>query len=340
MDPITPALSHPVYSFVLPVYNEEETLPELHKRMSALLDRLDGSAEVILVDDGSRDRSYALMLDIHTHDPRFKVVHFSRNFGHQVAISAGMDLSSGAAVIIMDADLQDPPEVVLQMAARWREGYDVVYAIRERREDETWFKKITARLFYRTLKRLTEVDIPLDVGDFRLVDRRALEAFKAMRERGRYVRGMFGWIGFRQTGVSYVRPGRFAGETKYPFKKMIRLALDGIVSFSNVPLRLVLQLGFIVSVVSFCAGLFAIVVKLSGAYAVPGWASTVVVVAFTSGVQLTVLGVMGEYVGRIYDEVKRRPLYLVRDFHGFGTRDEVTDLITARPEVHLEPRLR
>jgi dolichol-phosphate mannosyltransferase len=320
---------HPVYSIVLPVYNEEETLPELHKRMSVLLDKLDGPAEVILVDDGSRDRSYALMLDIHAHDPRFKVVHFSRNFGHQVAISAGMDLSSGDAVIIMDADLQDPPEVVLQMAARWREGYDVVYATRERREDETWFKKVTARLFYRTLRRLTEVDIPLDVGDFRLVDRRALEAFKAMRERGRYVRGMFGWIGFRQTGVSYVRPGRFAGETKYPFKKMIRLALDGIVSFSNVPLRLVLQLGFVVSIVSFCAGIFAIIVKLSGAYAVPGWASTVVVVAFTSGVQLTVLGVMGEYVGRIYDEVKRRPLYLVRDFHGFGARDNASNAFTA-----------
>jgi dolichol-phosphate mannosyltransferase len=331
MEPST--VTHPVYSFILPVYNEEETLPELHKRMNALLERLDGPAEVILVDDGSRDRSYPLMLDIHAHDPRFKVVHFSRNFGHQVAISAGMDLASGAAVVVMDADLQDPPEVVLQMAARWREGYDVVYAKRERRESETWFKKVTARMFYRTLRRLTEVDIPLDVGDFRLVDRRALDAFRAMREHGRYVRGMFAWIGFRQTGVSYVRPGRFAGETKYPFRKMIRLALDGIVSFSNVPLRLVLQLGFVVSIVSFCVGVFALIVKLSGAYAIPGWASTVVFMAFTSGVQLTVLGMMGEYVGRIYEEVKHRPLYLVRDLHGFGARDRApNDFMATRFE--------
>ena len=317
---VTNTVTHPVYSFILPVYNEEETLPELHKRMSALLERLDGSAEVILVDDGSRDRSYPLMLDIHAHDGRFKVVHFSRNFGHQIAISAGMDLASGAAVIIMDADLQDPPEVVLEMAARWREGYDVVYAKRERRESETWFKKLTARLFYRTLRRLTEVDIPIDVGDFRLVDRRALDAFKAMREHGRYVRGMFAWIGFRQIAVPYVRPGRFAGETKYPFRKMIRLALDGIVSFSNIPLRMVLQLGFIVSLVSLGVGIYALLRKLTG-HAVPGWASTVVFTAFASGVQLTVLGMMGEYVGRIYEEVKHRPLYLVRDMHGFGARD-------------------
>lgn len=310
----TPA---PTYSFVLPVYNEEETLPELHKRMCVLLDQLDGPAEVILVDDGSRDHSYPLMVEIHGIDPRFKVVHFARNFGQQIALSAGMDLAAGEAVVLMDADLQDPPEVVLQMVAKWREGYDLVYAQRERRENETWFKKKTSQLFYRTLRYMTEVDVPLDTGDFRLVDRRALDAFRAMRERGRYVRGMFGWIGFKQTGVTYVRPGRFAGDTKYPLVKLIRLALDGIISFSNLPLRLVLQIGFLVSVVSFCAGITAIVIKLSGAYAVSGWASLVVFVSFIGGVQLTVLGVMGEYVGRIYEEVKHRPLYLVREMHGF-----------------------
>jgi glycosyltransferase involved in cell wall biosynthesis len=285
--------------------------------MSALLDQLDGPAEVVLVDDGSRDRSYALMLDIHAHDPRFKVVHFARNFGHQIAISAGIDLSVGQAVIIMDADLQDPPEVVLEMVARWREGYDLVYAQRERREQETWFKRKTAAIFYRVIRYMTDVDMPLDTGDFRLVDRRAIDAFRSMRERSRYVRGMFAWIGFKQIGVKYVRAGRFAGETKYPLSKMIRLALDGIVSFSNLPLRLVLQIGFFVSVISFCAGIMAIITKLSGAYAVPGWASIVVFVSFIGGVQLTVLGVMGEYVGRIYEEVKYRPLYLVRSLHGF-----------------------
>lgn len=307
----------PRYSFVIPIYNEEETLPELHRRISELLARLDGDAEVILVDDGSRDRSYALMLGIHTTDPRFKVVHFARNFGHQIAISAGMDLARGDATIIMDADLQDPPEVVLKMVERWQEGYDIVYAVRDHREGESWLKLMTARLFYRVLRRLTEVEIPVDVGDFRLVDRRAMDAFRALRESSRYVRGMFSWIGFRQTGVHYARPGRYAGTTKYPFRKMIRLAVDGIISFSNLPLRAVLKLGFFVSVISFVAGIAAIIIKLSGAFAVPGWASLTVVVSFLGGVQLTVMGVMGEYVGRIYEEVKHRPLYVVRRAHGF-----------------------
>lgn len=325
----------PTYSFILPVFNEEETLREVHTRMSSLMERLDAPAEVIFVDDGSRDRSYAMMLDIHAQDPRFKVIHFSRNFGQQIAMSAGMDMAAGQAVVLMDADLQDPPEVVLEMAKRWREGYDLVYAQRQRRENETWFKKKTSQLFYRVLRHMTDVDVPLDTGDFRLVDRRALDAFRALRERSRYVRGMFGWIGFKQIGVTYVRPGRFAGETKYSFTKLIRLALDGIISFSNVPLRLVLQLGFLVSVVSFCAGLTAIVTKLSGAYAVPGWASIVVYVSFIGGVQLTVIGVMGEYVGRIYEEVKQRPLYLVRDLHGFGQQDARPSFLSTRVEKNL-----
>lgn len=324
----------PVYSFILPVYNEEETLPELRSRMAALLDQLDGPAEVLLIDDGSRDRSYALMLDIHAHDSRFKVVHFSRNFGQQIAMSAGMDLAAGQAVVLMDADLQDPPEVVVKMAEKWREGYDVVYAQRERREQETWFKKQTSKLFYRLLRRMTEVDVPLDTGDFRLIDRKALDAFRAMRERGRYVRGMFGWIGFKQTGVTYVRPGRFAGTTKYSVSKLARLALDSIISFSTLPLRMVLQIGLFVSVVSFCAGIYAITIKLSGAYAISGWASLAVFISFIGGVQLIVMGVMGEYVGRIYEEVKHRPLYLVRNLHGFAP-EETPNFLATRLERRL-----
>ncbi len=324
------------YSFILPVFNEEETLPEMRARMCTLLESLDGPAEVILVDDGSRDRSYALMLDIHAHDARFKVIHFSRNFGQQIAMSAGMDLAAGEAVVLMDADLQDPPEVVLDMIAKWHEGYDVVYAQRERRENETWFKRQTSKLFYRLLRRMTDVDVPLDTGDFRLIDRKALDAFRAMRERGRYVRGMFGWIGFRQTGVKYVRPGRFAGTTKYSVSKLARLALDSIISFSTLPLRLVLQIGLAVSFISFCAGLTAIGIKLSGAYAVSGWASLAVFISFIGGVQLVVLGVMGEYVGRIYEEVKHRPLYLVRNLHGFGARDGAPGYLATRLERRLQ----
>ncbi len=312
---------NPTYSFVIPVYNEEEVLPELYRRMRLVMEQLDGSAEAVLVDDGSRDRSYPLMLELHALDSRFKVVHFSRNFGKEVAVSAGLDLATGDAVVLLDADLQDPPELAVEMAARWRDGYDMVYAKRDRRMNETWFKRNSSRLFYRTLKRISDVDVPLDVGDFRLVDRRALDAFRSMRERNRYVRGMFGWIGFKQIGVSYVRPGRFAGTTKWPLSKLVRLAFDGIISFSTAPLRMVLQIGFLVSIFSFVAGIAAIVIKLSGMYAISGWASITVLMSFIGGVQLTVLGVVGEYVGRIYDEVKQRPLYLVRELRGFGALD-------------------
>ena len=312
---------NPTYSFVIPVYNEEEVLPELYRRMKALMDQLDGPSEAVLVDDGSRDNSYPLMLELYAIDQRFKVVHFSRNFGKEVAVSAGLDLATGEAVVLLDADLQDPPELVIEMAARWREGYDMVYAKRDRRINETWFKRQSSRLFYRTLRRISDVDVSLDVGDFRLVDKRALDAFRSMRERNRYVRGMFGWIGFKQIGVSYVRPGRFAGTTKWPLSKLVRLAFDGIISFSTAPLRMVLQLGFLVSIFSFVAGIAAIVIKLSGMYAISGWASITVLMSFIGGVQLTVLGVVGEYVGRIYDEVKQRPLYLVRELRGFGALD-------------------
>jgi polyisoprenyl-phosphate glycosyltransferase len=310
-------VSPPTYSLVVPIFNEEQTLPELQRRLAALLDRLDGSSEVLLVDDGSRDGSYSEIERIVAADPRFRAVRLSRNFGHQIAITAGLDLAGGEAVVVLDADLQDPPEVVLELARRWREGYDVVYAVREARAGETRFKEWTAAGFYRLFRRIADVDIPVDVGDFRLVDRRALDAFKLMRENNRFVRGMFAWIGYRQTGVPYERSVRHAGDTKYPLRKMVKFAADGIVSFSNAPLRIVLKLGFLVSIGSFVFGISALVVRLLGLYSVPGLASLVVVTAFVGGVQLIVLGVIGEYIARIHDEVKNRPLYLVSELRGF-----------------------
>ena len=309
--------TRPDYSIVIPIYNEHETLGELYEQLRKLMDQLDGEAEVILVDDGSRDDSYPMMVDMNRRDGRFKVAHLSRNFGHQIATTAGMDLAGGQAVVIMDGDLQDPPEVVLEMAQRWREGYDIVYGRRIERQGETWFKRTTASLFYRVLRKMSDVDIPADVGDFRLVDRGALDAYKAMRENNRYLRGMFSWIGYRQIGVEYVRSGRFAGKTKYPLGKMLRLAVNGIVSFSDAPLRLALILGVIVSFLAIGGGIVALIIKWSGR-AVWGWTSMVVPVTFLGGVQLIVLGMIGTYIGRIYDEVKKRPLYVVRDLHGFG----------------------
>ena len=309
-------MAEPTYSFVIPVYNEEETLRALEERLRGLFEQLDGSAEVIFVDDGSSDRSWTVVAEIVARDPRFKALGFSRNFGHQMAITAGLDHARGEAVIVMDADLQDPPEVALDLAARWREGFDIVYAVREERSGETKFKQYTAATFYRMFRRLTDMEIPIDVGDFRLVDRRALDAFRSMRENNRYVRGMFSWIGFRQTGVSYRRAQRYAGTTKYPLRKMLKFAADGIVSFSNVPLRVALQAGFVVSALAFAFGAAALIAKLAGFYKVSGLASLAIVTAFLGGMQLIVLGVMGEYIARIHDEVKERPLYIVRETLG------------------------
>lgn len=311
-------MPEPVYSFVIPVYNEEETLPALEERLLQLFELMDGPTEVVFVDDGSTDGSWHLIEGIVRRDPRFGAVGFSRNFGHQVAITAGLDHAGGEAVVVMDADLQDPPEVVLEMAARWREGFDIVYAVRDERSGETRFKEFTAAAFYRVFRRLTDIEIPIDVGDFRLVDRRALDAFRSMRESNRYVRGMFSWIGFRQIGVRYTRAPRFAGTTKYPLRKMLKFAADGIVSFSNVPLRVALQAGFVVSGLAFAFGVAALVAKLAGFYRVSGLASLAIVTAFLGGMQLIVLGVMGEYIARIHDEVKDRPLYIVRETIGLG----------------------
>jgi dolichol-phosphate mannosyltransferase len=309
----------PDYSIVIPVHNEQETLPALNERLTGLLGRLDGSAEILFVDDGSRDASFARMMEMSAQDPRFKVLQFSRNFGHQAAITAGLDFALGKAVVVMDADLQDPPEVILAMAERWREGYDVVYAVRKERRGENHFKRVTAAAFYRLLRKLSDVDIPADVGDFRLVDRKAVDAYKMMRENDRFVRGMFSWVGFRQIGVPYDRDARFAGETKFPLAKMMTFAVDGLVSFSSAPLRLALGLGFIVSALSILYGFIAILLKVSGA-TVPGWTSVIFATSLLGGVQLMVLGVVGEYVGRTYLEAKNRPLYIVNQAAGLSER--------------------
>jgi dolichol-phosphate mannosyltransferase len=302
---------------VVPAYNEEAVVDELIARLGQVMDVLDGDAEAIIVDDGSRDRTYERLVDATRDDARFRLVKLSRNFGHQVALTAGVDVSSGDAVIVLDADLQDPPEVVLQLAARWREGYDVVYAVRDIREGETRFKRATAAAFYRAFNRISDVKVPVDVGDFRLVDRRVLDVFDRMRESNRFVRGMFSWIGLRQTGVLYRRHERFSGETKYPLRKMLRFAATGVISFSSAPLRAALNLGFLVSALSFALAGWSMIVKLTGFYDVPGWTSIVVVTTFIGGIQLIVLGVIGEYIGSIHEEVKRRPLYVIGELDNF-----------------------
>jgi glycosyltransferase involved in cell wall biosynthesis len=309
-------VAEPTYSFVIPVHDEEDVLTELHQRLTAVLDTLDGSSEIILVDDGSRDRSFDVMFALHERDPRVMLARLSRNFGHQVAISAGLDLAAGDAVMVMDADLQHPPELIPEFIARWREGYEVVYGVMIERAGETQTKRVTARLFYRLLARLSDVDVPAAAGDFRLVDRKVLDAFRSMREQNRYIRGMFSWLGFKQIGVDYTCPPRFAGTSKYTFRKMVRFARDGILSFSNAPLRLVLKAGFAVSALAALSGVATIIAKLFG-HGLPGYASIIVAISFLGGFQLLVLGVIGEYIARIHDEVKDRPLYVVSDLYGF-----------------------
>jgi polyisoprenyl-phosphate glycosyltransferase len=304
-------------SIVVPVHDEQESLEELVRRVLDAVDALPGlAAELILVDDGSRDASYPLMVTLAGRDARVKAVQLSRNFGHQVALTAGIELATGDAVIVMDADLQHPPELIGEFVRLWREGNDIVYGVMQQRP-EGWFKQATARAFYGLLRRMTKVEMPAAAGDFRLVDRVAVDAFISMRERDRYVRGMFAWLGFEQAGVDYVPPPRYAGRSKYTVRRMARLAFDGIFSFSIYPLRVVLALGLVVSLISFVFGVVSGISKYIGIYTVPGWATIVVVVTFIGGIQLVVLGGIGEYIGRIYEEVKRRPLYVIRRTHGF-----------------------
>jgi polyisoprenyl-phosphate glycosyltransferase len=308
----------PTVSFVLPVKDEEEVLPELHRRLDAVSRDVDGDCEFIFVDDGSTDRSREVMSELRGRDERVKLLILTRSFGHQLAISAGLDFARGDAVVIMDADLQDPPEAVLEMIPLWREGYEMVHAVRRRRAGESRMKLWTAHSFYRLMHRLSDVEFPVDAGDFRLVDRRVADVVRDMREPDRYLRGMFAWVGFRQTTIEYDRDERYAGKTKNSWPRMISFAIDGILGFSVTPLRFILGLGFVISALSLVWGLVAIVVKLTGS--VPpggqGWASLTVLVTFLAGIQLIVLGMMGLYVARAYEQGKHRPLYLVARAEG------------------------
>jgi polyisoprenyl-phosphate glycosyltransferase len=306
----------PQLSVVVPLRNEEEILPAFAERLSAALDGIGGDWEAILVDDGSTDATYGLAVELHGRDPRFKVVRLSRGFGHQIALSAGLDLARGDAVVTMDGDLQHPPEVIPELVERWKAGDEIVLAVMTARPGEGRFKTWTARAFYRLLARLADVDVRAGAGDFRLVDRRALDAVRAMRESNRYLRGMFSWVGFRQSGVPYVHPARTVGSTKYTTLRMVRLATDAVIGFSSRPLRLGLNVGFVVSIASIVFGLSALVARIAGAFTVPGWTSIMVLVGIVGGIQLIVLGVIGEYIGHIFDEVKRRPLYIVSRVHG------------------------
>jgi glycosyltransferase involved in cell wall biosynthesis len=317
---VTPA--EPVLSVVIPLKDEVENVRPLVDQLRTVLDGVTDRWEVVLVDDGSSDGTYPLAVEVHESDARFRIVRLSRSFGHQIAISAGLDFARGAAVITMDGDLQHPPDVIPELVRHWRAGAQVVYGVMTSRHGQSQLKATTARVFYWTLSKLTDIDVPPNAGDFRLVDRTALDAFLRLRERNRYLRGMFSWVGFEQQGVPYTSPPRAAGQTKYTFGRMVRLATDAIVGFSDRPLRLALNLGFIVSLGAILFGLSAVVSKLLGVLVVPGWTSVMVLVGVVGGVQLIVMGIVGEYVGRIADEVKQRPLYVVRAVHGVGAARE------------------
>jgi len=303
----------PLFSIVAPVFNEKECMEAFYQEVSRVMNTLDNPWELILVDDGSRDGSTEIIRALRENDNHVKPVIFARNFGHQIAVTAGLDYAQGEAVIIIDADLQDPPEVILDLIKKWKEGYQVVYAVRRKREGENWFKLMTASLFYRIIYRITDVKIPLDTGDFRLLDRKIVEVIRAMRERHRFLRGMAAWVGFKQVGVEYDRNERYAGKTKYPLKKMVQLALNAITSFSYFPLQLATYFGFICAGISIVAIPIVAGLRLSNQAALLGQATTLIAVLFLGGVQLITLGILGEYIGRIYDEAKGRPLYIISE---------------------------
>ena len=323
--------SQPIsYSIVIPVFNEEAVLPVLLRRLDQLLARLDEPAEAIFVDDGSKDSSPLVLQDLARRDPRFRYIGLSRNFGHQVAITAGMDAAQGNAIIVMDADLQDPPEIVEQLIAKWKEGYDVVHARRLSRAGESPFKRATAHVFYRLLGSISSVGIRADVGDFRLIDRKVLDALRQMPEQDRFVRGMVAWLGFRQTEVTFHRLERAAGETKYPLFKMVRLALSAALGFSDAPLRLAIWSGLTVSGLALLYGGWVMLLWLTNdPHLIAGWSSTIVVVSLLCGMNMLMTGIVGLYVGRIHAEVKQRPLYVVQKRMGFE-RDEAA---AARPAI-------
>ena len=306
-------MERPTFTIIAPIFNELENIPELYPRIREVMDQTNEPWELILVDDGSTDGSTEVIRKLAENDKRVRPIIFARNFGHQIAVTAGIDYSRGDAVIIIDADLQDPPEVILKLIKNWREGYEVVYAVREEREGESWFKKLTASIFYRLIHAVTNVDIPLDTGDFRLLDKKVVDIMKTMRERHRFLRGMSAWVGFKQIGVKYKRKPRYAGISKYPLSKMIQFALNAITSFSYFPLQLATYIGFIAAGLSVLAIPIIAILRLTTGTVLMGQATTLIMVLFLGGVQLISLGIIGEYIGRIYDEAKGRPLYTVAE---------------------------
>jgi len=306
-------------SVVIPCYNEEEVIRETYNRLITVMKSIEKkyNFELIFVNDGSKDKTIDILRDLSNKHAYVKVLSFSRNFGHQIAITAGIDVAKGDAVVLIDADLQDPPELIVEFLQKWEEGYQVVYAVRQKREGETWFKKTTAALFYRTLKNITDVDIPLDTGDFRLMGREVVEVLKSIKERHRFIRGLVSWVGFKQIGIEYDRGKRFAGDTKYPLKKMVEFSLDAITSFSFVPLKIASLLGTFSAFLGLIGIIIALYLKLATNVTLQGWTSLMLVVLFLGGVQLLILGVIGEYLGRVYDEIRERPLYVIAEKVGF-----------------------
>lgn len=310
------------YSLVIPIYNEENTLPELYRRLWGVMDVMDGEGEVILVNDGSGDRSLQLIREFHQKDSRICYLSFARNFGHQTAVTAGLNFARGEVVIVLDGDLQDPPELIPDLIAKWREGYQVVYAQRIKRRQESWLKRSTAFVFYRLLRRLANVDIPSDTGDFCLMDRCVVDILNKMPERDRYIRGLRAWIGFEQTAIKFQRDPRFAGEVKYTFAKSFALAIDGLVSFSKVPLRLATYVGLFAACVSILMAVLVFYWRIFYPNSpLTGMAIIIMAVFFLGAVQLVSIGILGEYIGRIYEEVKGRPLYTLAEVVGFAEKD-------------------
>jgi polyisoprenyl-phosphate glycosyltransferase len=320
----------PRYSVVLPIYNEEANLLELYRRLSQVLDCLDGEAEIVFVDDGSRDRSLSLIRDLHDRDSRICYLSFARNFGHQIAVTAGLNFARGEAVVVMDSDLQDPPEIIPDLIDRWQRGFHVVYAQRRRRRQESWCKRLMAYGFYRVLRHLADVEIPTDTGDFCLMDRRVVDLLNAMPERNRYIRGLRAWVGFRQIAIPFDRDPRYAGGVKYTFRKSLGLAINGLVSFSRIPLRLSTYLGLVAAAIALLmAGLVVYWRLFAPNSPLTGYATIVIVVFFLGAVQLISIGILGEYIGRIYEEIKGRPLYTLSEVAGFQEANR-----TANPRSH------
>jgi glycosyltransferase involved in cell wall biosynthesis len=308
------------YSVVIPAFNEEPVIAETYKRLKKVMDEIGEPYELIFINDGSSDQTGEILDEIHRNDPNLKAIHFARNFGHEAATTAGLDYASGQGIVIIDADLQDPPELIPNMIDKWKQGFEVVYGKRKQRKGESAFKKTTSAFFYRFLQRMTEINMPADVGDFRLIDRKVADALKNIREKNRYMRGIISWVGFRQTAIEFVREERWAGETKYNVKKLLHLAWDAITAFSYKPLKIATYLGFTLSGISFIYLLIVIFEKVFTQKTVPGWASLMAISLFFNGVVLIMLGLLGEYIGRIYEETKNRPLYVIHKAQGFNEK--------------------